>query len=219
MRDAGLVDEVRSLAARAGGLSRTARQAIGYKELFAYLDGSIEHLDDALDLAIRRTTSFARRQRVWFRRDPRIVWIGTDGNAEASERALLATWSASRPVPARSKMTTMHLSKLHATGNDFLVRLALDDVGAGEDGAPADDLDPVVVAALCNRHYGVGADGLITIRPGRNGADCTMTLVNADGGLAEMSGNGVRCLAWVAARRASCASRSCSSTPRPVGGA
>lgn len=88
-------------------------------------------------------------------------------------------------------MTDLHLSKLHATGNDFLVRVALDGDG---------DFDPIVAAALCDRHRGVGADGIITIGPGRDGADCTMTLRNADGGIAEMSGNGIRCLAWVAAR-------------------
>jgi diaminopimelate epimerase len=86
----------------------------------------------------------------------------------------------------------MYLSKLHATGNDFLVRLALDE--------PAAALDARAVAALCDRHRGIGADGLITIGPGTDGADCTMTLVNADGGAAEMSGNGIRCVAWVAAR-------------------
>lgn len=85
----------------------------------------------------------------------------------------------------------LRLSKLHATGNDFLVVVALD--GA----AP---LDPLSVAALCDRHRGIGADGLITIGPGSDGADCTMTLRNADGGLAEMSGNGVRCLAFAAVR-------------------
>jgi diaminopimelate epimerase len=89
-------------------------------------------------------------------------------------------------------VTDLALSKLHATGNDFLVQVALDPTEAA--------LDPVVIAALCDRHRGVGADGLITIGPGRDGADCSMTLVNADGGRAEMSGNGVRCLAWVAAR-------------------
>jgi diaminopimelate epimerase len=91
-------------------------------------------------------------------------------------------------------MTTLQLAKLHATGNDFLVRLALErDVGA---------LAREAVAHLCDRHRGIGADGLITIGPGDAGAgyDCTMRLKNADGGDAEMSGNGIRCLAWVAAR-------------------
>ena len=86
----------------------------------------------------------------------------------------------------------LQLSKLHATGNDFLVWLA------PEPAAPS--LDGSLVASLCDRHRGIGADGVITIGPGRDGSDCTMTLRNADGGLAEMSGNGIRCLAWVAAR-------------------
>src|SRR5438309_11562487 len=89
-------------------------------------------------------------------------------------------------------VTELRLSKLHATGNDFLVQLALH--------ADEPELDAAVVAALCDRHRGIGADGLITIGPGRDGADCSMTLLNADGGRAEMSGNGVRCLAWVAAK-------------------
>ena len=87
-------------------------------------------------------------------------------------------------------MSDLVLSKLHATGNDFLVHLALD--------ASKPELDASAAAALCDRHRGIGADGLITITAGRDGADCTMTLRNANGGLAEMSGNGARCLAWVA---------------------
>jgi diaminopimelate epimerase len=91
-------------------------------------------------------------------------------------------------------MTKLHLSKLQATGNDFLVRLALD-----VDTRP---LAAETVAWLCDRHRGIGADGLITIGPAEPGsrADCTMRLQNADGGDAEMSGNGIRCLARVAAR-------------------
>lgn len=85
----------------------------------------------------------------------------------------------------------IHLSKLHGTGNDFLVTVAL----TGEPPPSA-----AVARALCDRHRGVGADGLITVMPGRDGSDCTMELRNADGGLAEMSGNGIRCLAWVARR-------------------
>jgi diaminopimelate epimerase len=53
--------------------------------------------------------------------------------------------------------------------------------------------------ALCDRHTGVGADGLILLTPGDDGADLTMILHNADGGIAEMSGNGIRALAWAAA--------------------
>lgn len=92
MRRAGLVDEVRGLAATNGGLSRTARQAIGYKEVLAHLDGAEPSLDAALDTAVRRTRSFARRQRMWFRRDPRIRWFAAT-NPASLEAALLASWS------------------------------------------------------------------------------------------------------------------------------
>jgi diaminopimelate epimerase len=84
----------------------------------------------------------------------------------------------------------VRLSKLHGAGNDFLVTVAAD--GRTPDAG--------VAARLCDRHRGVGADGLITLLPGRDGADCTMELRNADGGVAEMSGNGISCLAWVAVR-------------------
>ncbi|MFM8236377.1 MAG: diaminopimelate epimerase [Actinomycetota bacterium] len=83
----------------------------------------------------------------------------------------------------------MRFTKVEATGNDFLVRLE-----------PATaPLPPALVAALCDRHRGVGADGVITIGPGVDGADCTMLLQNADGGPAEISGNGARAVALVAA--------------------
>lgn len=73
----GFLDEVRALAdpsAHPRPLSRTASQALGYKELLAHLDGACS-LDEAVDLAVRRTRQFARRQRAWFRRDPRIRWV------------------------------------------------------------------------------------------------------------------------------------------------
>lgn len=92
MRRAGLVDEVRGLATANGGLARTARQAIGYKEVLAHLDGAEPSLDAALDTAVRRTRSFARRQRMWFRRDPRIRWFAA-ANPASVEPALLASWS------------------------------------------------------------------------------------------------------------------------------
>ena len=92
MRDAGLVDEVRALAAEPRGWSRTARQAIGYKEVLAHLDGETPDLDAALDTAVRRTRAFARRQRMWFRRDPRITWFGAPENSCAVLPALLSWW-------------------------------------------------------------------------------------------------------------------------------
>lgn len=74
LMEQGLLDEVRRLAGRPGGMSRTARQALGYRELLAHLEEGVP-LDQAVGLAIRRTRTFARRQRAWFRRDPRIVWL------------------------------------------------------------------------------------------------------------------------------------------------
>lgn len=73
MRD-GFLDEVRRLLADPRGLSRTARQALGYRELASHVEDGVP-LDEALDLAVRRTRRFARRQASWFRRDPRIGWL------------------------------------------------------------------------------------------------------------------------------------------------
>jgi tRNA dimethylallyltransferase len=93
MRADGLLAEVEALAARAAGMSRTARQAIGYKELLASLDGEIT-LDDAFDLAVARTRRFARRQRVWFRRDPRIHWVdATNAKTDEVAGAVMARWT------------------------------------------------------------------------------------------------------------------------------
>lgn len=90
MRTLGLLEEVRRLR---GNLSRTAEQAIGYKELLGHLDGQ-SGLDEAFATLTRRTRSFARRQRMWFRRDPRIAWFGTVDNPCALLPALLAWWKA-----------------------------------------------------------------------------------------------------------------------------
>jgi tRNA dimethylallyltransferase len=74
---AGFLDEVRRLAARPEGLSRTARQALGYRELLATVEAG-RSLDDAVEEAVNRTRQMARRQRAWFRRDPRICWFSAD---------------------------------------------------------------------------------------------------------------------------------------------
>jgi tRNA dimethylallyltransferase len=70
MLGVGFLDEVRCLRGR---MSRTAQQALGYRELLLHLDGDIT-LAEATDLTRRRTVTFARRQRAWFKRDPRIEW-------------------------------------------------------------------------------------------------------------------------------------------------
>jgi tRNA dimethylallyltransferase len=93
MRRTGLVDEVRR-AVRGPGLGRTARQAIGYREVADRLDEDREPDESTFGAVVRRTRSFARRQRMWFRRDPRITWFATARNPCAVLPAVLAAWGA-----------------------------------------------------------------------------------------------------------------------------
>ncbi len=76
----------------------------------------------------------------------------------------------------------MEFVKAHGTGNDFVV---IDDL---EDRM---ELDPEFVRRVCDRHFGIGADGVIRIAPG-SAAPFFMDYRNADGSVAEMCGNGVR---------------------------
>ena len=91
---------------------------------------------------------------------------------------------------------TFRLTKHHGLGNDFLVHLT-DDAAAFADRAAWIER----ARRWCHRHHGVGADGLLVGLHGRaaDGVDLVMLLVNADGSIAEMSGNGIRALAWAAA--------------------
>ena len=84
---------------------------------------------------------------------------------------------------------TIRLEKYQALGNDFLVLLDADR---------SHPVDGDLVRQVCHRHRGVGADGLIRGTPGAGDVDLVMELWNADGGRAEMSGNGIRCLARAA---------------------
>jgi tRNA dimethylallyltransferase len=74
----GLLDEVERIRAR-GPLSRTAAQALGYKELIEHLDGQVS-LDHAVEQVIVRTRQFAVRQERWFRRDPRVQWVDIEAD-------------------------------------------------------------------------------------------------------------------------------------------
>jgi tRNA dimethylallyltransferase len=89
MLDAGLLDEVRALVHRE--LSRTARQALGYKELLRHVEDGVP-LAECVDEAIRRTRQFARRQEAWFRRDPRIHWYEADGEIDRVAERVLGDW-------------------------------------------------------------------------------------------------------------------------------
>jgi tRNA dimethylallyltransferase len=92
MLEAGFADEVRALAHRPAGLSRTARQALGYRELLSHVEDGVA-LDEAVVQAVQRTRQFARRQRMWWRRDPRVRWFGAPENPLAILPALLGDWS------------------------------------------------------------------------------------------------------------------------------
>lgn len=86
-------------------------------------------------------------------------------------------------------MDHVKLTKHHGLGNDFLVLIDLDD---------DTPIDADLARLVCDRHRGVGADGLIHVSSGRDGAALTMDLRNSDGSSAEMSGNGMRCLVQAA---------------------
>lgn len=78
----------------------------------------------------------------------------------------------------------LHFYKMNGAGNDFIVIDNRDlsiKLSKGE------------IEALCDRHRGIGADGLLAVEPAENGADYKFRYYNADGGEAEMCGNGARC--------------------------
>lgn len=81
-------------------------------------------------------------------------------------------------------MALRSLQKWHGAGNDFLVEVSEHGSAPWWDAARA--------RSVCDRHLGVGADGLLLATVG---SEVSMTLYNADGSMAEMSGNGIRCLA------------------------
>lgn len=78
----------------------------------------------------------------------------------------------------------MRFTKMHGLGNDYIyvnyISKSLPDLSS-------------LAQTMSDRHFGVGADGLIAIAPGQTG-DFTMVMYNADGSRGEMCGNGIRCL-------------------------
>lgn len=82
---------------------------------------------------------------------------------------------------------SIEFAKYHGLGNDFIL---IDNRSSSE---------PVVTSEqaveLCDRHFGIGADGVIFALPGQDGTDYTMRIFNSDGSEPEMCGNGIRCLA------------------------
>ncbi|MCH2062107.1 MAG: diaminopimelate epimerase [Roseibacillus sp.] len=82
-------------------------------------------------------------------------------------------------------------SKMNGAGNDF-VMIDNRDLSI--------ELSKEQISTICDRHRGVGADGLLAVEPGQSGADFRFRYYNADGGEAEMCGNGARCFGRYTAR-------------------
>lgn len=87
----------------------------------------------------------------------------------------------------------LQFTKMNGAGNDFVL---VDNRDRSL------RLDRAAIARLCDRHRGVGGDGLLVVEPPQNGGDFRMRYYNSDGGEAEMCGNGARCFARFAARLA-----------------
>jgi diaminopimelate epimerase len=81
----------------------------------------------------------------------------------------------------------IEFTKYQGLGNDFIL---IDNRSSSE---PL--LTPEAAVELCDRHFGIGADGVIFALPGQEGTDYTMRIFNSDGSEPEMCGNGIRCLA------------------------
>src|SRR5690348_16222414 len=86
----------------------------------------------------------------------------------------------------------LRFAKLEGCGNDFVVV----DLRSAEASRAPSPLSPEAARALCDRHHGVGADGVLAILPPDTaGAVARMRVLNADGSEAEMCGNGIRVVA------------------------
>lgn len=83
----------------------------------------------------------------------------------------------------------MNFTKMQGAGNDFIVIDNMDN---------STPLSAPLIEAMCRPHFGIGADGLILVEPSES-CDVRMNYYNQDGSIAEMCGNGVRCLAKYAA--------------------
>ena len=113
--------------------------------------------------------------------------------------------------PAAIRMRNMlRFIKMNGAGNDFVVL----DNRVGDI-----HLDPKQISRICDRHRGVGADGILLLEKAANGADFRMRYYNRDGGEAEMCGNGARCFARFANQVAGAKGKISFETPAGVIGA
>ncbi|XP_062204399.1 diaminopimelate epimerase, chloroplastic-like isoform X2 [Phragmites australis] len=105
----------------------------------------------------------------------------------APRSAAAAATAAASFLERRESERALHFVKYHGLGNDFIM------VDNRDSAVPK--VTPEEAAKLCDRNFGIGADGVIFVMPGVNGADYTMRIFNSDGSEPEMCGNGVRCFA------------------------
>ena len=193
MWDLGLVDEVRRLELAGLRNGRTASRALGYAQVLKFLAGDwTEH--EAAEQTIQATRRFVRRQESWKVPPRSASSLDLSSGADLAERAPCRRWVAfgggrrvvevgvdlvphengTRPTPpstrsrsvarlecgGRSTTSAAVRYQGHGTGNDFVV---LPD----PDGQL--DLTPELVARLCDRHFGLGADGVLrVVRHGRS---------------------------------------------------
>ena len=169
--------------ARPGGCRRTARQAVGYRELLRHVEEA-GPLDECVRDAITQRRRLARRQRSWFQRDPRVEWF--DDPAAAAHAPGRRARSPDGVVVRRLRamMALRSLQKWHGAGNDFLVDVV--EPGAARGGTSS-------APAPCATGAPASAPTVSSSRA-RSATGITMILYNADGRVAEMSGNGIRCL-------------------------
>lgn len=79
----------------------------------------------------------------------------------------------------------MDFWKYQGIGNDFIILNGMEGL----------EIDVELCKKMCDRNFGIGADGVLYLLPGKDGSDITMRVINADGSEAEMCGNGIRCIA------------------------
>lgn len=91
------------------------------------------------------------------------------------------------PADSNYKKDVLHFVKYHGLGNDFIL---VDNRDSMEP-----KISPEQAIKLCDRNFGVGADGVIFAMPGVNDTDYSMRIFNSDGSEPEMCGNGIRCMA------------------------
>ncbi|XP_020241442.1 diaminopimelate epimerase, chloroplastic [Asparagus officinalis] len=117
-----------------------------------------------------------------FPRNPSSKFATASMSIEAPQKSTKPSF-----LDRKESSSVLRFVKYHGLGNDFIM------VDNRESMEPK--VTPQQAAKLCDRNFGVGADGVIFAMPGTNGTDYTMRIFNSDGSEPEMCGNGVRCFA------------------------